>query len=56
MTTRERNGRILLAGAVGLLFLAVVASMIAGQALWPAFAVVAVLGAAGGALMAQGRR
>jgi hypothetical protein len=55
MTTRERNGRILLAAAVGLLFLAVVASMIAGEALVPAFVVVALLGAAGGLLMATGR-
>jgi hypothetical protein len=55
MHPAEYWGRITLAIAVALLFLTVVASMIAGRALVPAFVVVGVLGAVGGAAMLLGR-
>jgi hypothetical protein len=47
-------GRILLAVAVGLLFLVVVASMVSGGIIWPAAIVVGVIGLAGGVGMALG--
>jgi hypothetical protein len=55
MTSRERNGRILLAAAVLLLFLVVVASMIAGRLPGLALIIVALLAIVGGALMVLGR-
>jgi hypothetical protein len=48
-------GRILLAIAVGALFLVVVASMITGAIFWPGAVVVALIGIVGGAGMALGQ-
>jgi hypothetical protein len=54
VSSRERNGRILLAVAVGLLFLVVVLSMIAGGPFWPGIVLVGLMAATGGLLMATG--
>lgn len=53
MTQAERTGRILLAAAVGLLFLVVVGSMITGEMLTIPLIVVAAIGAVGLVLMVR---
>ncbi len=56
MSQGERTGRILLAAAVGLLFLVVFASMVTGRPLWPLIVGVALIGLVGGVLMVLSRR
>ena len=56
VTPLERYGRIILAAAVLGLFLAIVASMIAGSFLTPLLVVVVIAGAAGYLMMMRGQR
>ena len=48
-------GRILLAGAVGLLFIVVFASMLSGGIFWPGAIVVGLIALVGGVGMAMGQ-
>jgi hypothetical protein len=56
MSLAERRGRMLLAGAFGLLFVVVFASLLAGQVLWPGVALAVGLALAGGTLFYRGKR
>jgi hypothetical protein len=52
----EKHARIWMAAAVGLLFVAVVASMIAGRVLWAGFGVAAVAALGAVVWFSLGRR